>query len=105
MEAAATTELRSKKLQLEYVNCPPPQIESAFSGASFHVRIHILINSSGIVASRKRKLREFYAVCDNGYQLPQYSVSANPSPINPDERRFLEVSDILQYVPIPMAFP
>ncbi|RKF60641.1 putative myb and hsa domain protein [Erysiphe neolycopersici] len=52
---------------------------------------------SGIVKSRKRKLREFFAVCDNGSTIPQLDIS-NPDtpPINPAEAHFLDVTDILQ---------
>lgn len=54
---------------------------------------------SGIVTSRKRKLRELYAVCDNESPLPQIDLT-NPDapPTNHLEARFLEVTDILQYV-------
>lgn len=52
---------------------------------------------SGIVKSRKRKLREFFAVCDNGSPIPQLDIS-NPDtpPINSAEAHFLDVTDILQ---------
>ncbi|POS84355.1 hypothetical protein EPUL_003962, partial [Erysiphe pulchra] len=52
---------------------------------------------SGIVKSRKRKLREFFAVCDNSSTIPQLDIS-NPDtpPINPAEAHFLDVTDILQ---------
>jgi len=56
-------------------------------------------DNSGIVASRKRKLREFFAVCDTQDPIPNRnfdSVDAQPTTV--EEARFLEVSDILQYV-------
>jgi chromatin modification-related protein VID21 len=54
---------------------------------------------SGIVTSRKRKLREFFAVCDNDGPLPQIKYE-NPDapPTSAAEARFLEVCDVLQYV-------
>lgn len=62
----------------------------------------MLINSSGIVTSRKRKLRELFAVSENELQLPTVSFK-NPDvpPISAAEARFLDVTDILQYVYIP----
>ncbi|KAI1004037.1 Chromatin modification-related protein [Podosphaera aphanis] len=53
---------------------------------------------SGIVKSRKRKLREIFAVCESESLIPQLDVS-NPDapPINPAEAHFLEVTDILQH--------
>ncbi|TQS36105.1 hypothetical protein Golomagni_03455 [Golovinomyces magnicellulatus] len=52
---------------------------------------------SGIVKSRKRKLREFFAICDNGSPIPQLDFS-NPDtpPTNSAEAHFLEITDILQ---------
>ncbi|EPQ67051.1 Component of the NuA4 histone acetyltransferase complex [Blumeria graminis f. sp. tritici 96224] len=52
---------------------------------------------SGIVKSRKRKLRELFAVCDNESPIPQLDFS-NPDapPINSAEAHFLAVTDILQ---------
>ncbi|RDW64782.1 hypothetical protein BP6252_10433 [Coleophoma cylindrospora] len=53
--------------------------------------------SSGIVTSRKRKLRELYAVCDNEGPLPTIDLSdPDASPINDNEKQFLDVCDILQ---------
>ncbi|OWP05710.1 hypothetical protein B2J93_1759 [Marssonina coronariae] len=50
-----------------------------------------------IVTSRKRKLREFWAVCEGDGPLPQTDLS-NPDapPATIAEARFLEVTDILQ---------
>jgi hypothetical protein len=61
---------------------------------------HDADDCSVIVTSRKRKLREFFAVCDNEGPLPQIDLT-NPDapPTTLAETRFLEVSDILQYVP------
>ncbi|KUJ07840.1 uncharacterized protein LY89DRAFT_353274 [Mollisia scopiformis] len=52
---------------------------------------------SGIVTSRKRKLRELYAVCDNKFPIPQVDLS-NPDapPADFHEAHFLDVTDILQ---------
>ncbi|KAF4634733.1 hypothetical protein G7Y89_g3369 [Cudoniella acicularis] len=52
---------------------------------------------SGIVTSRKRKLREFFAVCDNERPLPQINLS-NPDapPTSTAEERYLDLSDILK---------
>ncbi|KIN03844.1 hypothetical protein OIDMADRAFT_143331 [Oidiodendron maius Zn] len=52
---------------------------------------------SGIVTSRKRKLREFFAVCDNDGPLPQIKYE-NPDapPTSAAEAHFLEVCDVLQ---------
>ena len=64
-----------------------------------HVGIMVLIIGSGIVTSRKRKLREFFAVCDNDGPIPQINLSnVNAPPTNAAEAYFLEVTDILQYV-------
>ncbi|KAE8440431.1 hypothetical protein EG329_007614 [Mollisiaceae sp. DMI_Dod_QoI] len=52
---------------------------------------------SGIVTSRKRKLRELYTVCDNESPLPQIDLTNPDAPsTNISEARFLEVTDILQ---------
>jgi chromatin modification-related protein VID21 len=64
-----------------------------------HVGIMVLIIGSGIVTSRKRKLREFFAVCDNDGPIPQINLSnVDAPPTNAAEAYFLEVTDILQYV-------
>ena len=64
-----------------------------------HVGISVLIIGSGIVTSRKRKLREFFAVCDNDGPIPQLNLSnVDAPPANAAEAHFLEVTDILQYV-------
>jgi hypothetical protein len=58
----------------------------------------VLIIGSGIVTSRKRKLREFFAVCDNDGPIPQINLSnVDAPPTNAAEVHFLEVTDILQY--------
>lgn len=63
-----------------------------------HVGIMVLIIGSGIVTSRKRKLREFFAVCDNDGPIPQINLSnVDAPPTNAAEAHFLEVTDILQY--------
>lgn len=54
---------------------------------------------SGIVASRKRKLREFFAVCDTEGPLPQITyLDVDAPPTSAAEAHFLDVCDILQYV-------
>jgi chromatin modification-related protein VID21 len=54
---------------------------------------------SGIVTSRKRKLREFFAVCDNEGPVPQIKYRHPDAPATSiAENRFLEVTDILKYV-------
>jgi hypothetical protein len=64
-----------------------------------HVGIMVLIIGSGIITSRKRKLREFFAVCDNDEPIPQINLSnVDAPPTNAAEAYFLEVTDILQYV-------
>ncbi|TVY76121.1 Chromatin modification-related protein EAF1 [Lachnellula suecica] len=51
---------------------------------------------SGIVVSRKRKLREFFAVCDHEGPLPQIALeSLDAPPTTAAEKHFLEVSDIV----------
>ncbi|PQE18768.1 hypothetical protein CJF32_00006509 [Rutstroemia sp. NJR-2017a WRK4] len=53
--------------------------------------------ASRIVTSRKRKLREFFAVCDNGGPIPQIShTHPDAPPSTPAEAQFLEACDILQ---------
>ncbi|RFU26753.1 hypothetical protein B7463_g9586, partial [Scytalidium lignicola] len=52
---------------------------------------------SGIVASRKRKLREFFAVCDAQGPLPQITyLDVDAPPTSATEAHFLDVCDILQ---------
>ena len=56
--------------------------------------------SSSIVRSRKRKLRELYAVATDGdgaLNLNKFDVDAPPT--KPGETKFLLDTDILQYVP------
>jgi hypothetical protein len=69
-----------------------------------HVSIIVLIIGSGIITSRKRKLREFFAVCDNDGPIPQINLSnIDAPPTNAVEAKFLEVTDILQYVALPIC--
>jgi len=78
---------------------PLGAFESARAGASMHVGIMVLIIGSGIVTSRKRKLREFFAVCDNDGPIPHINLeNIDAPPTNAAEAHFLEVTDILQYV-------
>lgn len=63
-----------------------------------HVFYLMLINCSGIVLSRKRKLRELYAVCDNEFPIPQIDLTKpDAPPFNSKEAQFLERTDILRY--------
>ncbi|KAH8598289.1 hypothetical protein B0O99DRAFT_58560 [Bisporella sp. PMI_857] len=51
----------------------------------------------GIVKSRKRKLREFWAICESTEPVPNFIFqSPDAPPINDEEQRFLELSDILK---------
>ena len=59
----------------------------------------MLMISSAIVTSRKRKLRELYHVATEPNGLPNFDFT-NPDapPTTPGENQFLVDSDILQYV-------
>lgn len=51
------------------------------------------------MTSRKRKLRQLYAVCIDQEPLPTLSYdSIDAPPTNVEEQRFLDASDILKYV-------
>lgn len=68
----------------------------------------VLTPDSAIVTSRKRKLRELFAVATHVDALPQ-DVSANPDAPSATaaEWQFLQLNDILQYVlptPPPILF-
>lgn len=89
--------LRSKKDELRSVN----QLFPPAHRSRINVRINLRSNDtdicSEIVKSRKRKLRELYAVCQSEEPLPQVNLS-DDTPPGSAEARFLEVSDILKYV-------
>jgi hypothetical protein len=63
-------------------------------------------NCSGIVTSRKRKLREIYAISGTEDAIPNSFATLEAPPTTTAETKFLELSDILQYVyyPIPTPF-
>lgn len=68
----------------------------------------MLTPDSAIVTSRKRKLRELFAVATHVDPLPQ-DISANPDAPSATaaEWQFLQLNDILQYVfptPAPIFF-
>lgn len=55
---------------------------------------------SAIVTSRKRKLRELFAVASQVHTLPDDGFANPDAPAaTPAEWQFLQASDILQYVP------
>jgi len=91
--------LRSKRAQLRYINYLLGTIRKRMLVRIDACYFHRSDNCSGIVTSRKRKLREFYAVCDNDAPIPQIDPS-NPDapPSSVAEAHFLDVTDILQYV-------
>jgi len=54
---------------------------------------------SSIVQTRKRKLRELYAVATDENALPNHDFSdPDAPPTRPDEAKFLNDCDILKYV-------
>jgi hypothetical protein len=56
-------------------------------------------NHSDVVTTRKRKLRQLYAFCDAEDAIPKVTfASLDAPPTSTGEAKFLEVSDILQYV-------
>lgn len=59
----------------------------------------MLTRSSAIVTSRKRKLRELFAVATHAESLPRDGFT-NPDATEPTpaESQFLQANDILQYV-------
>lgn len=75
----------------------------AFDGAIFsdhgHGIFDVLTASSAIVTSRKRKLRELFAVATHPDALPHDAFASPDAPApTPAEWNFLQASDILQYV-------
>jgi chromatin modification-related protein VID21 len=95
--------LRSKRAEIRYINSPLYTIRERTLRRIDACRYHGADNCSGIVASRKRKLREFFAVCDNDGPIPQLDLSnVDAPPTNAAEAHFLEVTDILQYVALPI---
>jgi hypothetical protein len=59
----------------------------------------VLMVGSSIVRSRKRKLRELFAVATSPDGIPTYSITdPDAQPFNTAESHFLERCDILKYV-------
>lgn len=79
--------------------------EGAEFSDSNDVIFGMLMSLSSIVTSRKRKLRELFAVATQVENLP-HTVLANPDAptTTPAEWQFLQANDIFQYVcPIGLA--
>lgn len=75
-----------------------PSDRADFS-ASDGVLFDVLTTLSSIVTSRKRKLRELFAVATHADALPQDAFGTTDAPApTPAEWNFLQASDILQYV-------
>ena len=69
-----------------------------FSDAS-HIIFVVLTPDSAIVTSRKRKLRELFAVATQTQPLPQQAHALSDAPAaTTAEWQFLQTNDILQYV-------
>ncbi len=65
----------------------------------FDMRSVVLTIRSSIVRSRKRKLRELFAVATEGDAIPNHNFAdPNAPPTTPAESQFLIETDILQYV-------
>jgi chromatin modification-related protein VID21 len=91
--------LRSKRSELRYINYALPTARKRRERRIDACIFHRADPGSGIVTSRKRKLREFFAVCDNEGPLPQITLSnVDAPPTSAAEKEFLDVSDILLYV-------
>ena len=61
---------------------------------------HYANNCSDVVKSRKRKLKEVYQISQSEDAIPNISFATLDAPTTtPEEAKFLEISDILQYVP------
>lgn len=91
--------LRSKRSELRYINYALPMARKRRERRIDAYIFHGADPNSGIVTSRKRKLREFFAVCDNEGPLPQISLAnIDAPPTSAAEKEFLDVSDILLYV-------
>lgn len=91
--------LRSKRNDLRYINSLPGMDRKRMARRIDACNFHCADGCSGIVTSRKRKLREFFAVCDNEGPVPQTTYSSpDAPPTTAAEERFLDVTDILKYV-------
>ena len=94
--------LRSKRAELRYINYFLCTIRKRILRRVDACYFHDANCCSGIVGSRKRKLRELFAVCDNEAPIPKVDLS-NPDapPTTIAEGKFFEVTDILLYVTSP----
>jgi hypothetical protein len=91
--------LRSKRSELRYINYALPTARKRRERRIDACIFHRADPYSGIVTSRKRKLREFFAVCDNEGPLPQITLlNVDAPPTSAAEKQFLDDSDILLYV-------
>lgn len=91
--------LRSKRNDLRYINSPHGLGRKRMARRIDACHFYCADGCSGIVTSRKRKLREFFAVCDNEGPVPQTTYSSpDAPPTTAAEERFLDVTDILKYV-------
>jgi hypothetical protein len=73
--------------------------ESAQKSDHFDTRIGVLTICSSIVTSRKRKLRELYAIATAPDGVPNLDLTiADVPPTTQGERDFLEASELLLYV-------
>jgi len=86
-----------------HVRIPP--FNRARSSDPDDINFAVLTLRSSIVRSRKRKLRELFAVATTTDGVPKHSL-ANPDvpPLTPTEHDFLQQCDILQYGPAPDLF-
>jgi hypothetical protein len=74
-------------------------IDRAHFSRHFDVHKSVLTTCSSIASSRKRKLRELFAVATDHDGIPDYDFSDADAPwTTPAEEKFLNESDILQYV-------
>ncbi|TAQ87857.1 hypothetical protein B7494_g3831 [Chlorociboria aeruginascens] len=89
--------LRSKHAELRYLNSLFCMVAERMLRRGDAYKKKCADYNSGIVTSRKRKLREFFAVCDEEGPLPQFNIlDSDASALNAAEAHFLDVSDILQ---------
>jgi hypothetical protein len=64
----------------------------------------VLIVCRSIASSRKRKLRELFAVATDQDGIPNFDFSDPDAPTTtPAEEKFLNDCDILRYVPLPSS--
>ena len=76
-------------------------IDRARFSDCFDMRYSILTCRRSIASSRKRKLREVFAVATDEDGIPNYDFGDPDAPAaTPAEERFLTQFDIAQYVPL-----